>query len=202
MMTPLRSLSACGAAALGFLAAACDGPLRPHLSSTDAETAVAMARVNGAVATPFKAAFFTGLAAPLAPHESCGDPPRLFNIQEGFGEATKLGRFSIRITFCIDATDILDDGRLTEGESLPYDNGAGTLIAANGDELHITISGAVLPSDHPDFDFEFMDPFQISGGSGRFEGATGNGMTNSLVDFQAARTQHKWSGTLVLPRGK
>lgn len=31
----------------------------------------------------------------------------------------------------------------------------------------------VLPSDHPDCDFEFTDSFEITGGTGRFEGAAG-----------------------------
>lgn len=160
---------------------------------------MALGRDNGGVTVPFKAAFFTDLVA-LMPDESCGAPPRLLNIQEGFGQSTHLGRFTVRITFCVDVTDILD-GALTDGESLPYDSGEGTLIAANGDRLFITIAGAVLPSDHPDFDFEFADPFQFTGGTGRFAGAGGSGMTNSLVDFQAARTHHHWSGSLTLPRG-
>lgn len=80
----------------------------------------------------------------------------------------------------------------------------GTLVAANGDELHITIAGVVLPTDQPGFDFDFQDPFQFAGGSGRFEGASGVGITNSLVDAQGqpSRTRHAWSGTLVVPRGR
>ena len=115
--------------------------------------------------------------------------------------ATQLGRFSVRITFCMDVTDVLD-GQLTEGESIPYDNGFGTLVAANGDELYIEISGAVLPSSHPDFDFEFRDRFQFTGGTGRFAGASGAGMTDSFVDMSADRTDHGWRGTLIRRRGR
>jgi hypothetical protein len=152
---------------------------------------------DGNVSKPFRASLFTGIAG-LAPDPACGDPPRFLNTQVGEGEATHLGRFSVVITFCIDATDVLDDGQLTEGESLPYDQGVGTLIAANGDELYLSISGAVLPSDHPDFDFEFHDPFSFTGGTGRFEGATGGGSTDSYVDQAADRTEHDWTGRLVI----
>lgn len=155
------------------------------------------------VTVPFKARFYTDLAG-LRPDPSCGDPleGRFLNTQEGIGEATHLGRFSVRITFCVDATDLLDDGQLTAGESVPYDNGVGTLTAANGDELWIAVAGAVLPSDHPDYDFEFADPFTFTGGTGRFQGAGGGGVTNSLVDAAVDRTTHRWSGTLTLRPGR
>ncbi len=163
-------------------------------------------RADGAVTVPFKATFFTtGVLMP--DEERCGAaPPFLLNTQDGDGQATHLGNFSIHITFCVDVTDLLndpgDDGEpLTEGESVPYFDGIGTFTAANGDLLRFTIAGAVLPSDHPDYDFEFADPFEFTGGTGRFQGATGMGVTNSFVDFEAGRTDHQWSGMLTLQKG-
>ena len=198
-----RLSAACAASVFLFVAGACDAPLSPVAAASEplAEPSAALGRTNGAVTVPFEASFFTDLVS-LAPDPSCG-APMLLNTQQGFGEATHLGRFSVLITFCVDPSDLLDDGQLSPGESLPYENGVGTLVAANGDELFITIAGAVLPSDHPDFDFEFSDPFQIVGGTGRFDGAAGGGVTNSLVDFQSqpSRTVHDWSGTLVVQRG-
>lgn len=173
-------------------------PTAPAIAAPD-DAYSSLGRANGTVTVPFSARFFT-VGAGLLPDESCGPFPVLLNTQEGYGEATHLGRFSVRITFCMDVTDILD-GELTEGESLPYWNGVGTMTAANGDELFFTIAGAVVPSDHPDFDFEFSDPFHFAGGTGRFSGATGGGVTNSLV-VQGVRTQHVWPGSLTLPRGK
>ena len=201
MKTPLGSCAAvCAASALALLAGACDGVVSPERSSDD-EVAARLGRVSGAVATPFRARLVTTLAD-LRPDPSC-DPPTLLNVQEGSGHATHLGSFSAVITFCVDLSDLLDDGQLTDGESLPYDNGVGTFIAANGDELHVAISGAVLPSDQPGFDLEFMDPFEITGGTGRFAGATGGGTTTARVSLQVepSRTEGKWSGVIVRPRG-
>lgn len=162
---------------------------------------------------PFKATFFTlGIINeedPSDPNASgpfkggCTEEPFIFfNVQEGSGQATHLGKFSTRITFCADITDVMDDGTLTGDESLPYNNGEGIFIAANGDELYFTIEGAVLPSDHPDYNFEFQDPFTFTGGTGRFAGATGGGITDSFADQSTGRTDHSWNGTLILKRVK
>lgn len=201
--TRVPHLAAAIASLLGFTA--CEGPVEPdvvepligepRLSRLAAEAGAA------AVALPFEARFFTS-GQGLQTDPACGAPPRLLNTQVGEGEATHLGRVTVRITFCMDVTDVLDDGMLTEGESLPYDSGLGTLVAANGDELHIEISGSVVPSDDPAFDFEFHDPFSVTGGTGRFAGAAGEGTSDSFVVQALDRTTHGWSGTLVLPRGR
>jgi hypothetical protein len=185
-----------------LLAGACSDPVSPSLADRDAALLAGASDVRQ-VTVPFTSHFFTDQMS-LVPDPVCGAPPRLLNTQVGMGEATHLGRFSIRITFCLDATDLLDDGQLTEGESAPYDGGVGVLTAANGDELHITVAGAVVPSDHPDFDFEFDDPYTITGGTGRFAGATGSGTTNSLVSraMQPTRTTHNWTGSLTLMPGR
>jgi hypothetical protein len=187
---------------VALLFAGCDsGPNGPELSgrADDTGTTLKMGRDNGTVTVPFKAEFFTELVS-LMPDDACGAPPNFLNTQKGFGEATHLGRFSAQPTFCINMADLLD-GQLTEGESLPFGPSEEPLIAANGDELWVaSSSGEVVPSDHPDVDFEFTIQFEITGGTGRFEGASGGGVQHGFVDQQASRTQHQWSGTLSLPR--
>lgn len=185
--------------ALALALAACDAPVGPDLDDAPV-TAVDAHRGydDGVIAKPFRADFVTRGQGPV-PDPACGDFPRLLNTQVGEGQATHLGRFSFVATFCMDVTDVLDDGQLTAGESVPYDNGFGILTAANGDELHIEISGAVLPSDHPDYDFEFRDEFRFTDGTGRFAGVTGEGMTDSFVVQSEDRTDHQWIGTLVTP---
>lgn len=177
----------------------CDGPVAPEPDFSQ-ELSVADARV-GDRGFRFRAEGFTTLES-LAPDPSCGEPPRLLNQQVGGGVATDLGRFTVRFRFCVDATDLLDDGQLTEGESIPYDQGRGVFTAANGDELYVAVEGVVLPSGDPAFAFRFQDAFEFDGGTGRFEGARGRGMNDSYVTQDPERTTHRWMGRLVLPRGR
>ena len=149
---------------------------------------------------PFKAEFFTG--GGLDPEDtSCGGPPVLKNVQDGSGEATHLGRFDVHITFCMDVTDFAD-GKIEGEESLPYDRGVGVFIAANGDELYFTISGEVVATEKPGYQLEFADAWIVTGGTGRFEGATGSGVTESYVNTAARQTDHVWTAELKLPRGR
>jgi len=186
------------------LLTACDFPAAPEAADSDLGALVAEGRVPAeglAVAIPFRFQGYSVLQS-FAPDPSCGAPPYFLNTQVGEGQATHLGRFSVLFTFCVDATDLLDDGTLTEGESAPYWNGLGILVAANGDELYVTVEGAVLPSPDPGYDFQFQDPFVIIGGTGRFTDAEGGGTTDSYVTQATNVTEHAWSGTLVMRPGR
>jgi len=196
-----------GLLCLGIILVACEDSYIVNESfESDPAAKSTLGRNNVIVAKPFKADLFTDLAG-LTEDPSCegGNPndPFFLNTQVGEGESTQLGRFTVHITFCVDVTD-LSDGVLDPGESLPYKNGVGTMTAANGDELMFTISGEVLPSDKPGFDFEFFDTFVFSGGTGRFTNASGSGETSSFVDFTSvpSRTQHDWRGVLRLVPGR
>ena len=49
----------------------------------------------------------------------------------------------------------------------------------------------------------FKDPFEITGGTGRFEGATGGGMTNDynfVGKDGIVHTSHHWQGTITLKK--
>jgi len=168
-------------------------------ATADANAPQKWGRTDGAVTVPFKASFFTEGPENEMPVHVCSDPHPAPILQLGDGQATHLGKFSTRITFCADVTDA--PGGLEQGESIPYVDGVGTFTAANGDILRFTIEGEILPSNHPDFDFEFADPFVFTGGTGRFTGASGGGVTESFVDFQEDRTEHYWSGELILHPG-
>ncbi|MGH7483522.1 MAG: hypothetical protein ACRELV_15330 [Longimicrobiales bacterium] len=186
---------------LALALAACDAPVGPEVHAAPGPLAPAhLGNSDGAVSTPFRAHFFT-VGQGLTVDPACGDPPNLLNTQVGMGEATHLGQFSVFITFCNDVTDVLD-GQLTAGESVPYDDGFGILTAANGDELFFEISGEVVPSTDPAYDFEFQDAFTFVGGTGRFAGATGEGMTDSFVDLSTDRTDHEWVAILDMPAGR
>ena len=154
---------------------------------------------------PFKAKFYTRRVPEKIGEVVCNDPAFPGgNYQYGAGTATHLGKLSSTITFCGAA-----DGS--------YGGGQGFFVAANGDSLFIEVSGQVIieipwdPATH--YDAYFQDPFSFTGGTGRFEGASGGGMTDSLVDLwdentpfpgpiiEHHRTDPVWTGTMGLPNG-
>lgn len=158
---------------------------------------------HGTHEIPFKATFYTNRVPELLGEVDCllpeyQDP----NYQRGGGQGTHLGKFKTVLTFCSTAGGF-------------YGGGSGYLEAANGDRLYIKIpSGQVklpLPEPHPVYDAYFKDEFLFDGGTGRFAGASGSGTTNSLVDLWNEdyppgpviipdhRTDHVWTGTLILP---
>ena len=150
---------------------------------------------------PFEGSFFTTPEGNPRPDKRCS-PPALLDTQSGNGKAKYLGPLQFHSTFCIDLSDILPplggDGKLTAGEALPFYGSETTFTFANGDKLYARGNDAVLPSDNPEYNAEFSNPFVIIGGTGRFEGAQGGGTTNSLVKFGIG-TDHEFSGVLVLP---
>lgn len=155
------------------------------------------------VVVAFEADFFTSSPG-IVPDESCNEP-RLLETQVGEGNANNIGDFSIHFNFCIDITDVAEppseegDPLITGNEALPYYKGTATFTFSNGDKLFGKISGAVLPTDKPGYDAEFMDPMVFTGGTGRFEDAKGGGLTNSFVTLGDG-TEHEFSGVLVLPK--
>lgn len=148
---------------------------------------------------PFKAHFYTRRNYSEEGEGFCTEDPFFaYNYQVGEGEATHLGRFTTTMQFC--------------GAGFDYTNGDGVFIAANGDKLFIKIPsegviGHILPYDHHFYELQFQDAFSFNGGTGRFENASGWGMTNSFVDLfddennfiPEHQTDHEWIGTLILP---
>lgn len=154
---------------------------------------------------PFKAHFYTKRDysnEAQGPIHCTDDTYSTFNYQVGEGEATHLGHFTTTMEFC--------------GAGFHYNNLVGTFVAANGDELYIRFDEGVVgevklygEEDRvPPYEAHFEDPFIFDGGTGRFEGATGEGMTNSKVDLfdddgnfiPEHQTDHIFTGTLVLPK--
>ena len=155
---------------------------------------------RGKKGKPFKANFHT-IRTYIVDPNYCTEAPFLdYNYQAGEGNATHLGKFSTTMYFCSDPSNI--------PFKVDYKNGEGVFVAANGDELYIKIPiGVVLPYNHPVYELQFHDEFIFCGGTGRFEGATGGGVTESYVDLlddegnliPDHRTDHKWTGALILP---
>lgn len=153
------------------------------------------AKVIGPIPFQFK---FYSLGGPVVGDESCGVSPVVLVRQEGAGSNKLLGEFTFVSQFCNNlATGEygLHDYFEEEGLSASF----GYFLAENGDRLNIgPIIGQVIPSTKEGYDLMFQDPFEIISGTGRFEGATGSGTTDSFVNLQKGRTDHIWTGTIYL----
>ncbi len=136
----------------------------------------------------FNATFHTDLFSLAEDSINCGPPRNFLNVQIGSGSETTVGNFEVRMSFCVDVT------------TFEYAEALGVLTATNGDELYLDASGQVVPTTKEGYDLEFKDPFTIIGGTGKFAGATGNGMTESYVNMTTNRTDHIWKGTLLLKK--
>ncbi len=147
------------------------------------------------VTVPFKANFSVWDHSNYE-NNSCGANPLRFLTMEGFGPATHLGKMTTTITFCCNT------------ETGYYYNTTGTFIAANGEELFFEIpEGHIIPNVGDNSDYyqkKFNDRMIFTGGTGRFNGATGDAFTNAYVHdgTDEWRTDFFSTGTLILPKGK
>jgi hypothetical protein len=87
---------------------------------------------------------------------SCGAGVLLVSVP-GTGVASHIGRFEIDQTNCLNGTT----GAVT--------NGVATLVAANGDEVHMTYDGQTVALAPQTLDLDYV----ITGGTGRFASAEG-----------------------------
>jgi len=112
--------------------------------------------------------------------------PTMFVTATGTGEATHLGRYTVSYEVEVD---------------LPTGSGTGLsaqYVAANGDTLFAEGSGQATPTDDPTV-FVVVEMFTITGGTGRFDRATGNFTEERRVNIETGVTSGTISGTIVLP---
>jgi hypothetical protein len=95
---------------------------------------------------------------------------------------------------CIDPTGELQD-------PLAFSDGRVTLTAASGDQLFLTFAGTLTPTEVEGV-LGVNNPFQIVGGTGRFEGAAGGGAATGSLDVRVPETPLvlNLDGTLILSR--
>ena len=98
----------------------------------------------------------------------------------GTGNSTRLGSYSARYRECLDP----ETGAVTHGTF--------TLTAADGDELFGTYSGQSAPTGEPGV-VTYDDPGVITGGTGRFEGASGTANTRGSANLATG----EYSGVLT-----
>jgi hypothetical protein len=140
---------------------------------------------------PFDADF-TGVYTAVYPDSiGCGPGPWMQIIVDCSGTETTLGKFTTHFEFCAD-----DQGYYPGKRMVSH------MIAENGDTLFVSCGGQVLEGrleDHPDHVVSYWrDPFKILGGSGKFDGATGEGMTDDYNSSEDQNSHHHWKGTMTL----
>ncbi len=103
----------------------------------------------------------------------------------GTGHGTQLGKFSFSAPHTVDTT--------TRTASGTY-----TFTAANGDTLTATFTGRATPTATPGV-VSIVETATITGGTGRFAGATGSFTVSRLYDRNADTTTGSFSGTISTP---
>ena len=110
--------------------------------------------------------------------------PTLFVDGSGSGNATHLGRFTV--TYEVEAN-------LLTHESF----GSSVFTAANGDTLSTDFTGLGTPTDNPDI-HTLVEVHTITGGTGRFAGATGTFIRTSVLNLVLGFNSGSFAGTIVL----
>jgi hypothetical protein len=107
--------------------------------------------------------------------------PTRFLVRDGGGTATHLGKYTEHITMEI---------------NLPtrHSMGAATFTAANGDTLTATVEGQATPTS-PGM-LSIVEVYTITGGTGRFAGATGTFTLESTANQATGVSSGTFSGAI------
>ena len=100
------------------------------------------------------------------------------------GNATHLGKFTVQFPHTVDFATATGVGTYT-------------FTASNGDTLTAGFTGQAQPGPIT----SIVELAVISGGTGRFAGATGSFTVRRLFDRAAGTTTGSFTGTIAIPRG-
>jgi hypothetical protein len=156
---------------------------------------------SSAASVAFAALAVLGLAGPAAAGEQVPfkgrldgivtvtplTPPFVSVLVEAAGNATHLGQFSLAIPHVVN--------RATRTAVGSYE-----FTAANGDTLFADFTGQSAPTATPGV-LSIVEIATITGGTGRFAGATGGFISERLFDSIAGTTIGSFEGT-ISSRGK
>lgn len=120
----------------------------------------------------------------------------------GVGNGTHFKKVSSYFEFCVRPV-AGGGGTYPEGYMEAY------FEDEDGDLLYLEVAGQVFPGrlpGMPSFALSyFKDPFTITGGTGKFEGASGGGFTNDynyIAKDGMVHTSHHWQGKITMRKGK
>ena len=110
--------------------------------------------------------------------------PKLFVVGSGSGKATHLGCFTLAYEVEVDF--------LTHSTF-----GSSVFTAANGDNVFTDIIGFGTPTENPDV-HSIVEAHTITGGTGRFAGATGAFIRTYFLNLVTGVTSGSFAGTIVI----
>ncbi len=113
------------------------------------------------------------------------DPPFVSALQIGTGNATHLGMFTFSIPHIVNTATMTATGSYH-------------LRAENGDTVSADFSGKATLTDTPGV-LSVVERATITGGTGRFAGATGSFIAERLVNPGAGWTVGSFKGTISSP---
>jgi len=159
-------------------------PTSPSLVARAAESSLpggaATVSATAAATVPFKGTL-----------DGIADPPQFEPPPSPFfsahllanGNATHLGRFTMDYSHRVNLLTLA---------------GTGTAVftAANGDTLTTTVEGTATPTSSPTA-FTVVETHTVTGGTGRFAGATGSFVVTRSVDFADPSTAGSIDGELT-----
>jgi hypothetical protein len=152
--------------------------IRPLFIAVVAATAVSLASVVSAVAaeTPFKGtANAVETSVVVFPNSSV--------TRDGTGTATLLGKYTSHATFQVNV--------LTG-----HGTGVATFTAANGDTLSTSVVGQSTPNTIPPTMLSIVEVYTITGGTGRFAGASGSFTMEVTLDLSTHVSSGTFSGEI------
>jgi hypothetical protein len=155
---------------------------------------VADENLSETITQPFMTTF-NGSVKPFNPGLTNGSKGYTQLIEEATGTGTYFGKSTFTSVFTLDQEKIKP--------SFSY------FIAENGDVLYVSYQGKICNGwcgndCHPSTEICCWGvEFTIIGGTGRFEGATGQGKTSDYVDYVydiGCNYHHTWKGEITLLR--
>jgi hypothetical protein len=109
--------------------------------------------------------------------------PTLFVDGSGSGNATHLGRYTVTYESEVYIPTLMGSG-------------SAHFIAANGDRLRTDVTGQANPTEDPDV-LSIVETFTIVGGTGRFDGASGEFTVERLLNAVTGVTSGSLDGFIV-----
>jgi hypothetical protein len=156
------------------------------------------------VTVPFEANLLGEITTLDSENPECIDKGYAYHvIVEASGTATYMGKVSLTFDFCTLGPDDPD----IPGADNKYAGSSSVLVAANGDKLFLyTEGGSVIDGrtdDQPDYVVAYWrDTFTITGGTGKFEGASGKLQMDDFSTNIDTYSHHHWYGKITLVKGK